>query len=166
MHWEELTKEEDYQVEKLGIEDLNSCLELDKLTLNNFWSKNLWEKELKNSESINIGIKEGSNLKAMACILPVLNEYSLTLIAVHPSQRKKGLGTLILAQICKQAHKNGLSKIILEVDEENSAAIGLYNKIGFKTVRIRKKYYRNGNNALVKILDLGVFFESQPNQFK
>lgn len=37
---------------------------------------------------------------------------------------------------------------ILEVDSQNEKAIGLYNKLGFALNRVRKQYYKNGNDCL------------------
>jgi len=39
--------------------------------------------------------------------------------------------------------------VTLEVHSENNRAIALYEKCGFKTVRIRKNYYSDGGSAVV-----------------
>jgi RimJ/RimL family protein N-acetyltransferase len=64
-----------------------------------------------------------------------------------PEYRGKGIGTRLLTEILKQAAARGLHRVELEVFEENSAAIALYNKAGFKkegrkshAVRIEGKY--------------------------
>lgn len=46
-------------------------------------------------------------------------------------------------------HKNIISHLFLEVGINNFPAIYLYEKLGFKKISIRKKYYKNGEDALV-----------------
>ena len=51
----------------------------------------------------------------------------------------------------------GASTITLEVDENNSPALHLYEKYNFKKVGLRKKYYNGINNAVIMTKDLKNF---------
>lgn len=48
-----------------------------------------------------------------------------------------------------------MTRVLLEVHEKNHGAILLYNKLGFKEIAIRKKYYSHKDDAIVmeKIID-------------
>lgn len=48
----------------------------------------------------------------------------------------------------------GLTNITLEVDVNNKNAINLYKKYGFIDVSTRKKYYSNGNDALLMMKEM------------
>jgi len=48
----------------------------------------------------------------------------------------------MLNDILRQIHDQGANYVILEVRPSNLAARMLYNKLGFKVLGIRKKYYR------------------------
>ena len=66
-----------------------------------------------------------------------------------------GYGYKMLSCFTQFIKDMGGSSIVLEVRSSNNRAILLYEKCGFKTIRIRKKYYSNGEDALYmqKIID-------------
>ena len=64
---------------------------------------------------------------------------------IDPEYQSKGFGTKLMEEFFKQ--QNAISAI-LEVRSSNVKAIGLYQKFEFKTIRIRKEYYSNGEDAL------------------
>ncbi|MBR4152936.1 MAG: ribosomal protein S18-alanine N-acetyltransferase [Selenomonadaceae bacterium] len=71
-------------------------------------------------------------------------------VAVEPSLRGKGIGTLIFGELIKAAKKRGATSITLEVRPSNTAAIKLYENFGLKSVGRRKNYYLdNGEDALI-----------------
>ena len=67
---------------------------------------------------------------------------------IHQKQRRKGHARLLLKELYAIANKRKISKIILEVSEENQAAKKLYERLKFKKVGVRKKYYKKGNNKV------------------
>ena len=75
------------------------------------------------------------------CILqPVLDEANLLLMAVHPKMQGQGLGFRLLEDSMQMLANNPV-QIFLEVRESNSAAIKLYEKVGFHQIDLRKNYY-------------------------
>ena len=64
---------------------------------------------------------------------------------IDPEYQSKGFGTKLMEEFFKC--QNAVSAI-LEVRSSNVKAIGLYQKFDFKTIRIRKEYYSNGEDAL------------------
>ncbi len=56
-------------------------------------------------------------------------------IGVIPEYRGQGLAKYVLGTSLRKAAANGHKKMILEVDSENQAALGLYESLGFKTVK-------------------------------
>lgn len=84
------------------------------------------------------------------CILSVLFEDAEILnIAVSKEQQKKGYGALLMETMLEKARALGATQCFLEVRESNLAAISLYEKYGFSQYGVRKKYYEDGENALV-----------------
>ncbi|MCM1053880.1 MAG: ribosomal protein S18-alanine N-acetyltransferase [Bacteroides sp.] len=67
-------------------------------------------------------------------------EAELYRIAVLPSLRRKGLGERLMRDFLNVCPKE-TERIFLEVRESNAAAIGLYEKSGFKMINRRKNYY-------------------------
>ncbi|MDO4960377.1 MAG: ribosomal protein S18-alanine N-acetyltransferase [Eubacteriales bacterium] len=62
-------------------------------------------------------------------------------IAVEPDKRRRGLGSIILADMLGEAAKRGITNIFLEVRSANTPAIELYKKAGFVTEGVRRGYY-------------------------
>ena len=68
--------------------------------------------------------------------------------------RKTGAGNALIAAFISDARDRGVKKLFLEVRETNAAAIRLYEKAGFTRISVRKKYYRDGENALIYIKEI------------
>ncbi|MDM5246126.1 GNAT family N-acetyltransferase [Lysinibacillus sp. G4S2] len=57
-------------------------------------------------------------------------------IAVSKEVRGRGLGTSLMLKIIQQAKDDGYHTLSLSVDLENSSAINIYNKLGFKDYEV------------------------------
>ena len=68
--------------------------------------------------------------------------------------RKQGVGKALIEKFIADAKARGINKLFLEVRENNAAAKRLYENLGFTCVSTRKKYYADGENALVYIKEL------------
>ena len=73
------------------------------------------------------------------------SEYEILLIYVSSHFRKKGLGTKLLKKIEKNTN---LTKIHLEVSENNLVGIAFYKKMGFKKLYTRKDYFKYQNKRV------------------
>jgi len=80
------------------------------------------------------------------------NKAQISNFAIHPDFRRLGVGGKVLNRITAQIRKYGAKSVILEVRPSNFAARRLYGKYGFKSLGIRKDYYRDPEeDALVMI---------------
>ena len=69
-------------------------------------------------------------------------------IAVVPYMRRKGVGTRLMKEAMKalkDVYK--VDEYYLEVRVSNIPAISLYEKLGFKKIRVLRGYYRDGEDA-------------------
>ncbi|NBV27220.1 MAG: GNAT family N-acetyltransferase, partial [Actinobacteria bacterium] len=57
-------------------------------------------------------------------------------ISVHPNHQGKGLGAAALRVGLQSIHSRGVHRASLYVDDSNEAAIAMYKKHGFQTVRM------------------------------
>jgi ribosomal-protein-alanine N-acetyltransferase len=64
-------------------------------------------------------------------------------LAVHPASRHRGLGRGLLAAMLESMRQDGVTAVHLEVRQSNHAAIRLYALAGFRSVSIRRSYYKN-----------------------
>jgi ribosomal-protein-alanine N-acetyltransferase len=72
-------------------------------------------------------------------------EADVQTIAVAPAARGRGLGTLLLRALVDEAARRGARSLLLEVREDNAAAITLYTREGFERISIRRRYYQPGD---------------------
>lgn len=69
-------------------------------------------------------------------------------IVVDPAQRGSGMGAALLADALQQAQRAGKTELRLEVREDNTSAIALYQRAGFAPFGRRERYYEDGCAAL------------------
>lgn len=70
-------------------------------------------------------------------------------IVVKSNYRSQGYGKVLIDQYLSSAKAKGVKNFFLEVRKSNVAAISLYEKRGYSLVNERKKYYADGENALI-----------------
>jgi ribosomal-protein-alanine N-acetyltransferase len=87
------------------------------------------------------------------------DEAEVLSIVVAGARRRSGLGQALLAAHLAQLAARGVTRLFLEVEEGNAAALALYRRFGFATVGRREGYYPKPDGsriaALVMRLDLG-----------
>ena len=70
-------------------------------------------------------------------------EAELLNMAVDAADRRKGLGSKLLAAAATEAEALEASRMYLEVRESNQAAISFYERYGFRKNGLRAGYYQN-----------------------
>lgn len=93
----------------------------------------------------------GDEVVAYGGFWHVHDESHITNIAVKSGYRKMGIGSAMMKLLFDTARKLKVETMTLEVRESNSAAIGMYEKMGFQTVNRRKKYYNNEDALIMNI---------------
>lgn len=81
-------------------------------------------------------------------------EAHLLNIAVAKESRGRGWGRLLLNDSLDEARKAEAVRLFLEVRPSNLIAVRMYEEVGFKPVRRRKRYYEDGEDAVVLVVDL------------
>lgn len=62
-------------------------------------------------------------------------------LCVEPAYHQQGLGRFLLTHLQQVARSAGMEIMLLEVRKSNSAAIALYQNMGFHKLGVRKAYY-------------------------
>lgn len=75
--------------------------------------------------------------------------WEILAVGVAPSQRRRGLASALIRAVLVQAEGSKADAVWLEVRAENHAARALYAGLGFRDVRRRAAYYRDGEDAIV-----------------
>ena len=136
-------------IKQINEKDIDSCYELDLGTIS-LWSKNQWANELKKENVKVIGVLI-ENLVVGICVFQViLDEAQINYFVVNQRFRKKGFGSYLMSYLIKQCEKLRVNKLFLEVSKTNIIADKFYSSFNFLTVGIRKSYYKDGSDALLK----------------
>jgi ribosomal-protein-alanine N-acetyltransferase len=82
-------------------------------------------------------------------IQAVLDEAHILNIGVLSSHRGQGLGRILLERLLKTAVQRYINIIFLEVRSSNRVAQNLYFSLGFAPISARRRYYPDGEDALI-----------------
>ena len=136
-------------IKHINEKDIDLCYELDSNTIS-LWSKKQWAKEFK-KEGIKVFGILLSNLLIGICVFHVvLDEAQINFFAINHKYRKKGFGTYLMNYLIKECEQLNISKLFLEVSHNNFIAEKFYSRFNFSTVGIRRNYYKDGSDALLK----------------
>ena len=136
-------------IKRINDNDIDLCYELDLNTIS-LWSKKQWSDEFKKEGTQIFGLLF-ENFMIGICVLEfVLDEAHINYFVVNEKYRKRGFGSYFMSYLIKKCKKLNINRLILEVSQNNLIAENFYNRFNFYTVGTRKKYYKDGSNALLK----------------
>ncbi len=92
---------------------------------------------------------DGGQICGYAGIWLIPPEGYITNVAVHPDRRRLGIGGKLLEKLMAGGLAEGVSEFTLEVRVSNDPAIALYRAYGFEEAGVRKRYYQDGEDALI-----------------
>lgn len=76
------------------------------------------------------------------------DEGEIAHLAVAPATRSRGIGARLLAGLLDECVRRGARQVFLEVRRSNEPARRLYERAGFTEVGVRRRYYRDGEDAV------------------
>ena len=136
-------------IKQINENDVDLCYELDLSTIS-LWSKKQWDKEFKKEDTKIFGILFENLVIGICVIQVVLDEAQINYFVVKEKFRKRGFGSYLMSYLIKRCKKLNINKLLLEVSKSNVNAEKFYNRFNFYTVGIRKNYYKDGSDALLK----------------
>lgn len=113
------------------------------------WSPSEFETLLTDDATIIVG-DEASFLIGRV----VLDEAEILTFATRPDVQRQGLGRSVLLRFEVMARAKGVSRIHLEVAEDNKAARALYLASGYSQMGLRPSYYTKNDGSEVAALIL------------
>ena len=136
-------------VKQINENDIDLCYELDSNTIS-LWSKTQWSKEFEKEGTKIFGLLVANLMIGICVFQVVLDEAQINYFAVDQKFRKKGFGSQLMVYVIKKCEKSNIHKLVLEVSHNNVTADKFYSRFDFSTVGIRKNYYKDGSDALLK----------------
>ena len=128
-------------VQRLSAEHIPAVAQMEKLCFSEPWSEHSLG-ILTGDGAVGFVALEDGQVTAYVGMMVVLDEGQITNVATHPDHRRKGYAQEVLNALTAYSQSVGISEIFLEVRSSNASAIGLYEKMGYLRVGMRKGFYR------------------------
>jgi ribosomal-protein-alanine N-acetyltransferase len=139
----------DLDIRRLTYSDLPQVIAIERRAFPTPWSLAMFVLELSKPSGICLAaLSRGRIVGYLVCsrydsVWHVMN------IAVDPARRRRGIATKLLARLFERVD-DPLAQYTLEVRLSNGAAIELYERHGFRSAGVRRRYYQdNGEDALI-----------------
>ena len=137
-----------------NFEDIPKIAALEQVCFSDAWTQEAFVAAFSSPFFHGVLIEEDGEIIAYACESVLFEDAEIENVAVAPAFRKRGLGRTLMENLESVALRLGAEQMFLEVRVSNEPALTLYKKFGFEPLRVRKKYYADGEDALVMKKDL------------
>lgn len=134
--------------------DLDRIMEIERLSFAHPWSRQAFVEELERSFSRLEVLRHDRTGEVIAFInyWVVHDEIHVLNVATHPEYRRRGLASLLIRHVIDTGRRIASRLLTLEARRSNTAAIQLYEGLGFEAVDIRRRYYENKEDAIIMVL--------------
>ena len=142
---------------------VDEIVALETASFTNPWSKDalLWEMRNSDVTRVYVARDDDGTLVAFCACWFIFDELHINTMAVAEDRRRQGIASALLRHVLEEARASGARMATLEVRESNTAALHLYESLGFRIVARRPRYYtKPDEDALILWLNAG---ESQAN---
>jgi ribosomal-protein-alanine N-acetyltransferase len=136
--------------EALQAAHIPAILEIENRTNSAPWSERSFQNELEHDHGIFLTAIEDGKVIGYGGVWLVIDEAHITTVAIEESKRRNGIGGRLMRELLTRAKEKGMVCSTLEVRASNTAAVHLYENLGYETTARRRGYYPdNGEDALV-----------------
>ncbi len=145
-----------FQIRRMQEEDIQRVMEIERASSGLIWPERSYRFELRenNAERAWVAFEPDGLVIGFVMLWLILDELHVPNFAVSPEFRRQRVGLALLVNGLAQGWYEGARCSFLEVRSGNRAAIGLYTKLGFEQVSVRKGYYQdNREDAVLMNLD-------------
>jgi ribosomal-protein-alanine N-acetyltransferase len=137
------------QIRRLTYADLPQVISIERRAFPTPWSLAMFVLELSKPGGVCLAALRDERIVAYCICSRYDIVWHLMNIAVDPDHRREGLATALLSELVHRVG-GGAARITLEVRQSNQGAIDLYERFGFLTAGMRRRYYQdNGEDALI-----------------
>jgi ribosomal-protein-alanine N-acetyltransferase len=146
----------EFELDFMKEEDITDVMQIERASFSMPWSRTMFMEELKRQGGRSYSLVARYDGKVIGYIMTwiVLDEAHIINIAVNSEYRRKGVAKTLLSRTLDYAKSAKAKKATLEVRVSNISAQNLYEKLGFKKVVIRRRFYPdNGEDAYLMSME-------------
>jgi ribosomal-protein-alanine N-acetyltransferase len=139
----------------MALADIDAVLAVEKLSFITPWSRDAFVAEAGDNDlAVYLVLEADGQVIGYAGMWVILDEAHVTNVAVLPAFRGRGCGERLMGALVEKARGRGARRMTLEVRPSNTAALGLYGKLGFMPCGLRPGYYSDTReDAVIMWLD-------------
>lgn len=137
---------DDFSVYLASTSDLDELLLIQEQTQETEWTPAQFLEYIENEQCWLAMVDDA--IAGFAIFSHVVDEAELLNIAVNPAFQRQGIALRLFKEVARELKKARISQCFLEVATLNHKAQGLYQKLGFVEVGIRKNYYQRKNGTI------------------
>lgn len=119
------------------------------------WSESAVLAELEGPGRHAVAAVEDEEVVGYAVTMRSADLADLQRIAVRPDRQRRGIARRLLDEVLDHARAEGANRMLLEVSASNAAAMAFYAAADFVEIDRRRRYYRDGTDAVVMRRSLG-----------
>jgi [ribosomal protein S18]-alanine N-acetyltransferase len=139
-------------IRRLTYADLPQVIAIERRAFPAPWSLAMFVLELSKPGGICLAASNGARLAGYMVCSRYDTVWHIMNVAVDPDLRGNGIGTALLERLLDEVAAGGdaAPRFTLEVRMSNTGAIRLYERFGFRSAGLRRRYYQdNGEDALI-----------------
>jgi ribosomal-protein-alanine N-acetyltransferase len=136
-------------IRRLTYADLPQVIAVERRAFPTPWSLAMFVLELSKPSGICLAARRGGRLVGYVICSRYDVVWHVMNIAVDPSERRRGVAGALLAALIERVD-DASAQYTLEVRPSNAPAIALYERHGFRSAGVRRRYYSDtGEDAVI-----------------
>ncbi len=140
-------------IEPMKESDLLEVMRIEREVFQPGWSEQAFLNDLRNPSALYLVLRLDGKIVGYAGMWLIVDEVHITNVAVKPEYRGRGFAKRLILRLLHIARQRGMVRATLEVRISNTPAQKLYEMFGFRPVAVRKRYYSDGEDALIMWLE-------------
>ena len=137
------------EIRRLSYSDLPQVIAIERRSFPTPWSLAMFVLELSKPSGICLAaVRDGSLVGYLVCSR-YDRVWHLMNVAVEPELQRRGIASSLIVELLERVGDQS-AQLTLEVRRSNRSAISLYERFGFRSAGLRRRYYQdNGEDALI-----------------
>lgn len=145
----------EFEIVRADVSFFEDIVRIENACFESPWSENSIKAQLKSEFATTYLCRADGINAGYITLTKALDEGQIDALAVLPGFRRKGIAERLFGEVLDFSENNGIDFLTLEVRASNRPALSLYEKLGFKRVGLRKKYYGGTEDAVLMTLERG-----------
>ena len=136
------------EVRRLTYADLPQVVAIERRAYPTPWSLAMFVLELSKPAGVCLAAQVENELVGYIVCSRYDTVWHVMNVAVDPDFRRRGIATALIGALIERVGDD--AQITLEVRRSNTGALALYEKFGFRSAGVRRRYYAdNGEDAVI-----------------